>query len=428
MKYLVFPVILSLIFIVWPQLAFAGTFVFTEEFNSASKIDTNFSRVKIISGRVFTSDDSSSSRIESKTIKKTSYDIIGAVLNSTYSIPSTGGEIIYYLSNNGGDTWEWTKPGLVHDFQSQGRELRWAAVITRPSKENQSPFIESIRINFSEGGLKLKDKNDSKRMSDLNKVSTALKKYFKDRNDYPYVGGATADVRWRELGLILTKKNRRGTAYISKMPESILSINNETVSYDYGRFTNVTSEKGYVLAVTLENSNNKKLAKDIDGAIGGINCNDSAYCIIGGISNKKVSNGIVLGTQDIQIVPGSLVRLQGDNKIYYITQKGLKRHVPNEGVFLSYGNKWSDVLILPGSTSAKLSSTPENKFIFLEFNRVKQVYYINKGKKYYISPEFQAQLGLHDSEIAPVNSTELNAYPLDILTQSITEEIKLSVL
>src|SRR3989344_5279668 len=86
--------------VVLPQTVFAGTFIFKEEFNSTSKINLSFSRVVIREGRVFTADDASSSRIESKIIKKTSYGITRAVLNSTFMIHATGGDIIYYLSNN----------------------------------------------------------------------------------------------------------------------------------------------------------------------------------------------------------------------------------------------------------------------------------------------------------------------------------------
>ena len=418
-------VLIVIFSLVLPQVVFAGTFIFKEEFNSTSKINLSFSRVAIRDGKVFTADDATSSRIESKIVKKTSYDITRAVLNSTSMIPATGGDIIYYLSNNDGKTWEWTRPGLVHDFQSQGRELAWAAVLSRPAVNLQSPFIESITINFSEGGEKLKSKGDSKRISELKKVSSALNAYYKKHGNYPYVNGDDGSVRWHELGLVLTKKDRNNKSLIKTMPEPVLSTDNEKMYFDYARFMDTNGQKGYILAVVLENQENKNFKKDYDGTLSYINCNDPIYCLVGGISKKsKSSTTAVLGIEDVQIAPGSLIKLQNKNEVYYITNKGLKRHVLNEAVFLSYGNKWTDIVILPASAESKFYSTPENRFIFLETNKPRAIYYISHGKKYFLSAIFLAQLNLHESEIAPVNSAEFKAYPLDVLTQQVTEEVK----
>lgn len=423
------PLLIVLFSLVLPQITLAGSFVFTEEFDSTSKIFSSFSRVDIREGKLFTANDATSSRVESKLVKKTSYDITKAVLNATFSVPVTGGEIVFYLSNNDGETWEWARPGLIHDFKSQGRELAWAAEITRPSTSHQSPFIESLAINFSEGGDKLKDKGDSKRISELRKVSSALNAYFKKHGDYPYVNGGDGRVRWTELGSALTKKDGKNKSAIKTMPEPVLSINNEKIYYDYARFTDLNGQKGFILAVVLENPNNKNLKKDYDGALSYINCNDPVYCLVGGIPKKsKSSNKAVLGIEDVQIIPGSLVKLQIKNEVYYITDKGMKRYVPNEAVFLSYGNRWTDIIILPGSAESKFYATPENRFIFLETQKPRSIYYISHGKKYFLSDTYLSQLNLHESEIAPVNSTEFKAYPLDVLTQKISEEIKRTAL
>jgi hypothetical protein len=102
-----------------------------------------------------------------------------------------------------------------------------------------------------------------------------------------------------------------------------------------------------------------------------------------------------------------LLQASGDPKIYYITESGLKRHIPNETVFNSYNNKWEDVVKV---TSAEINSFPDATLIKAEDGY--QVYKIENGQKRWIKTDAAfKRLKLDWNKVTPVNSAELDAYP-----------------
>jgi len=102
-----------------------------------------------------------------------------------------------------------------------------------------------------------------------------------------------------------------------------------------------------------------------------------------------------------------LLQASGDPKIYYITESGLKRHIPNETIFDSYGNKWEDVVRV---TSAEINSFPDATLIKAEDGY--QVYKIENGQKRWIKTDAAfKRLKLDWNKVTPVNSAELDAYP-----------------
>ncbi|PJE50991.1 MAG: hypothetical protein COV29_01785 [Candidatus Yanofskybacteria bacterium CG10_big_fil_rev_8_21_14_0_10_36_16] len=412
-KILSTTLLISLAFLsFFPLSLVAESFVFTDTFDSTRNINPDVTTAEIRSGRIFIADESSASRVESRNVRRTSYDITNISMSAAHSLPG-GSRIVYFASNDGGDSWIQLIPGYLSQFQTSGRELRWAAVLTRPSNDSQSPFIESITLNFREGGDRLKDKNDSRRISDLNKVASALRYYFNDKGNYPIVNGVNPDIRWRELGNVLTRKNSSGRQYISKMPASIPAIDGSIIDYDYKSVTGALENIrgfGYILAVQLENPDRRDLERDTDGVWGPINCNDPVYCKVLGVE-QSVSASAIKGSLTVDIPLGSLVRVQNDYKVYYVTEKGLKRHVPNEQVFLSYGNEWGDVLVVPPGATGSVYSFPDNKFIYLEGIWPRKIYFLDGGIKYFVSDQLLSQIGLAEKQIAPVNWTEINSYP-----------------
>ena len=66
-------------------------------------------------------------------------------LTKTDYVPS-GSTITYYMSNNGGNTWEQVTPNTKHYFTSRGTLLKWKAVII-PNNED-IPYIDDIRITM----------------------------------------------------------------------------------------------------------------------------------------------------------------------------------------------------------------------------------------------------------------------------------------
>ena len=406
-----------------PFTTSAASFIFTDNFDKTTLINPNTTRAPVRNGRVFTEDNSSASRVESKTVKRTSFDITEIAINVTESLPS-GSRIIYFASNDGGKTWIQLIPGYVARFNQLGKDLRWAAVLARSSINSESPFIESITLSFKEGGERLKNKNDGTRISDLRRVSSGLNAYFKERGNYPTVSGQSASARWNELEAILERKNSDGRALISVMPKPINSVDGSIVDYDYVGITGALNELfgfGYILSAGMESANYSALKNDPDGKWGPVDCNDPVFCIIQGVSKQSQADTntfVIKGSAVVNIPKGSLVRALNDYKVYYITKGGVKRHVPNEKVFFSYGNKWSDVLTIPPGAAGSLGAFPDNKFIYLEGQWPRKVYFIENGFKYFVPDSLLGQLRLNEYQIAPVNKTELDSYPIDVINET----------
>lgn len=93
-------------------------------------------------------------------------------------------------------------------------------------------------------------------------------------------------------------------------------------------------------------------------------------------------------------------------KVYYVTEKGYKRWIPNIEVFNSYGNHWEDVVIVP---RVQLDKIPNN--ILIRLNSGTRIYKIENETKHWItSPEALLRNGFSFERIAPVNQTEFDYY------------------
>ncbi len=95
-----------------------------------------------------------------------------------------------------------------------------------------------------------------------------------------------------------------------------------------------------------------------------------------------------------------------NNRVYYITEKGKKRHIINEAVFDSYNNKWNDVV--------EVSNGFLNNFSDVELIRSVdgyKVYKIENGEKRWIKTvgAFKS-MGFKWSDIALVNNLEISEY------------------
>ncbi len=101
-----------------------------------------------------------------------------------------------------------------------------------------------------------------------------------------------------------------------------------------------------------------------------------------------------------------LVKSPISPKVYYITEKGLKRWIPNEKVFLSYGNRWQDITVVQ---DFQVNAYPDN--ILIQLPGDKKVYKIEGNTKRWISSiDAFSRNGYNWSQIAPVNKTELDFY------------------
>jgi hypothetical protein len=81
--------------------------------------------------------------------------------------------------------------------------------------------------------------------------------------------------------------------------------------------------------------------------------------------------------------------------------------MPNMDTFYSYGNKLEDVVSI---SQEELNWYPENRLI--KYDNDWKIYYLENGLKRWItSASVFNRHGYDWSRIAPVNSTEINAWP-----------------
>jgi len=101
-----------------------------------------------------------------------------------------------------------------------------------------------------------------------------------------------------------------------------------------------------------------------------------------------------------------LIKTAGEDKIFYITNSGMKKHILTTEVFNSYNNKYSDVTEVDSETINSL----ETVNLFKEENGNK-IYKIEGNKKLWIKSAEAFNRNKFDwSKVAPSNDTELNAY------------------
>lgn len=123
--------------------------------------------------------------------------------------------------------------------------------------------------------------------------------------------------------------------------------------------------------------------------------------------------GLVSTPPYIPPAPGDLrrklVRTYENGPIYYITELLRKRKIPNMEVFYSYGNKLSDVILIPEST---LQSFSDVRLIHLDNETPFRVFLLENNLKRWITTfEVLKRLGLENEPVAPVNLTEFITYP-----------------
>lgn len=133
------------------------------------------------------------------------------------------------------------------------------------------------------------------------------------------------------------------------------------------------------------------------------------------IKNQAVFNSYKLDWRKIKIVepevlnsfPSSyLIKLKGDNRVYYISANGLKKHIINENVFYSYNNRWEDII--------EVNNTEFNSYEDVKLIKLKGDFKIflleNKTKRHITSPAVFKRLGFNWNKILEINMVEFNEY------------------
>jgi len=148
------------------------------------------------------------------------------------------------------------------------------------------------------------------------------------------------------------------------------------------------------------------------------------YRIIGGkkfmIPSGKVFNSYGFRTQDIismsqqEILTYPRVKVikpSNGKSIYYLTEGGMTRKIPNKTIFASYLDSEEDIVVV---NSIEFSLYPKNVFIYNEettvFGQRPTVYKIDTTLKKKVTENDLIRMGIIDSMIAPVNQTEFDYY------------------
>jgi len=100
-----------------------------------------------------------------------------------------------------------------------------------------------------------------------------------------------------------------------------------------------------------------------------------------------------------------LIKLENDSTVYWVSPNNLKIPMVSAEVFLSYGNKWTDVVTVPQSEFDYYQTA---KYIWL--NGSGAIYKIKDGVRKYIPSAIWNPAGIDPSAIINVNKIDLNSY------------------
>jgi len=101
-----------------------------------------------------------------------------------------------------------------------------------------------------------------------------------------------------------------------------------------------------------------------------------------------------------------LIRVIGGTKVYYITESGLRRHIPSAEVFLSYNNRWEDIVEVDDNI---INSYEDSILIRLEGGS--KVYLLQNNIKHWIKTAQIFNQHNHDwNKISLVNEIEIDGY------------------
>jgi len=109
----------------------------------------------------------------------------------------------------------------------------------------------------------------------------------------------------------------------------------------------------------------------------------------------------------VKIIKTNLAREEDQQTVYYLTDQGLKKPIPNQEVFAAYGYSWADIAIL---SSGQLEPYADLELIRGDDDY--RVYKLENGQKRWItSIEVFEGMGYQWSDIWSVNQLEIEAWP-----------------
>ena len=148
--------------------------------------------------------------------------------------------------------------------------------------------------------------------------------------------------------------------------------------------------------------------------------NPGVYEIIDGkkhnIPNEEIFNDYGYKKEMVRTVAQSeidryprakLIQAKGDNKVYYLTENGMRRLMPDAKIYESYGNRKADIVTI---SKKELNYYPEGLYIYQENPLNRDVFMISNGIKQYLTPMAIRRMELKEFQVAPVNQYEFSYY------------------
>ncbi len=371
--------------------------------------------------------------------------------------PGTG---IEFLMGTAENQWESVEPDREKIFSTTGSSLYWRAVLY---SENPSVTPELKKVSIAYGTetpdtiSKIRSR-DARRVSDIGKVNSAIKKFEAKRGSFPVVDGIRINDRWQQLGRLLSEGD-----FLAGLPDDPLHATDTDRQYDY---ISRTDGSQYILRAVIEEAGNKSLVKDFDGipfpaAQTFYSCDDPTYCIgaapspqptpaispvpaatgaapasprpagltllkdasgkiwriIGGkrlywpspslLSSFRVSPSRSVSNAEIERYPRvRLIKAVSSPEIFVVTASDMKRHIPSWQSFVDYGFTLRDIAEV---TMEEILAIGDNTLVKLDND--KRVWKIEGASRRLIpNPDVFNAMRFRWTDIASVNPTEFQVY------------------
>lgn len=352
------------------------------------------------------------------TANNTISPFISDILISTKTVEET---MIKIVSPNGGEAW---KSGEERNIQWQSaRDLRVSFFISK-IENGKEPLVKGSTVDVAPGAEWVKWK-----VPDLPEGEYKISIIGNDVNSFPYSYHDTSDEPFKLVGATPVTTPCKPDGALLRLPNDfkvyvIINCQKKLIktAEELEMAGHKWSDIQEVSISTLNNHPDSIGAMPAAATLLRVDGDYKIYRIIGGkrlwIPTVAAFNAQGLKWNDTQQINtaalngyerAKLLRIDGGSRVYYITEAGYKRHIINPQVFLSYGNKWEDIIDVSFET---LNSYPDNPLIRGQGDY--KVYKLENGQKRWIkSAEAFNKLGLDWSNIAPINSMEFNAYPAE---------------
>jgi len=108
-------------------------------------------------------------------------------------------------------------------------------------------------------------------------------------------------------------------------------------------------------------------------------------------------------------IRASLIKTGSSKNVYYLTETGMVRLIPDPKIYSSYGATADDIITV---SSKEFNFYPVNKFIYQEYPLNRDVFEIVGTNKVYLTPMAIYRMNITDNMVAPVNQYEFNYYKI----------------